>query len=156
MPFTDSDVTSITSHIYNWVLFLLWLCLFVLSGIISPLFSSSILGTYWLGESSFSVLSFCLSYWTGFLKQGYWSGLPFPSPVDHVFSELSTMIHPSLVVLHCMAHFIALDKAVVHVIIVNDKFHENSQMKILFIYSEHAHINISRSTNKVTSLLKYT
>ena len=39
-------ITSITSHIHNWVLFLLWLGLFILSGAISLLFSSSILGTY--------------------------------------------------------------------------------------------------------------
>ena len=44
--FAASDVTSITSHIDNWVLFLLWLHLFILSGVISPLFSSNILGTY--------------------------------------------------------------------------------------------------------------
>ena len=44
--FTASDFTSITSHIHNWVLFLLWLHLFILSGVISPLISSSILGTY--------------------------------------------------------------------------------------------------------------
>ena len=34
------------SHIHNWVLFLLWLCFFILSGVISPLISSSVLGTY--------------------------------------------------------------------------------------------------------------
>ena len=52
-----------------------------------------------------------------FSRQEYWSGLPFPSPVDHVLSELSTMTHPSWVALHGMAHsFIELDKAVVHVI----------------------------------------
>ena len=39
----------------------------------------------------------------------------FPSPVDHVLSELSTMTCPSWVALHGMAHsFIELDKAVVH------------------------------------------
>ena len=32
------------SHIHNWVLFLLWLHPFILSGVISPLISSSILG----------------------------------------------------------------------------------------------------------------
>ena len=37
---------SITSHIHNWVLLLLWLHPFILSGVISPLISSSILGTY--------------------------------------------------------------------------------------------------------------
>ena len=52
-----------------------------------------------------------------FSRQEYWSGLPFPSPVDQVLSELSTITHPSWVALHSMAHsFIELDKAVVHVI----------------------------------------
>ena len=39
-----------TSHIHKWVLFLLWLHPFILSGVISPLISSSILGTYQPGE----------------------------------------------------------------------------------------------------------
>ena len=52
-----------------------------------------------------------------FSRQGYWSGLPFPSPVGHVLSELSTMIHLFWVALHGMAHsFIELDKAVFHMI----------------------------------------
>ena len=77
---------------------------------------------YWaptdLGSSSFSVLSFCLFIlFMGFSRQEYWSGLPFPSPVDHILSELSTMTHPSWVAIHRVAHsFIELDKAVVHVI----------------------------------------
>ena len=37
-----SDLTCITSLIHNWVLLLLWLHLFILSGVISPLISSSI------------------------------------------------------------------------------------------------------------------
>ena len=45
--------TSITSHIHNWALFSLWLHLSILSGVISPLFSSGILGTYWPGEFIF-------------------------------------------------------------------------------------------------------
>ena len=53
----------------------------------------------------------------GFSRQEYRSGLPFPSPVDPVLSELSTMTHPSCVALHGMSHsFIELDKAVAHVI----------------------------------------
>ena len=44
--FTAWDFISITSHIHNWALFLLWLSLFILSRVISPLFSSSILGIY--------------------------------------------------------------------------------------------------------------
>ena len=77
---------------------------------------------YWapihLGSSSFSVLSFCLFIlFMGFSRQEYLSGLPFPSPVDHILSELSSMTCPSWVALHGMAHsFIELDKAVVHVI----------------------------------------
>ena len=77
---------------------------------------------YWaptdLGSSSFSVLSFCLSIlFIRFSKQEYWSSLPFPSPADHVLSELSTMTYLSWVALHSMAHgFFDLDKAVVHVI----------------------------------------
>ena len=52
-----------------------------------------------------------------FSRQEYWSGLPFPSLVDHVLSELSTTTCLSWVELHGMAHgFIELDKAVVHVI----------------------------------------
>ena len=48
---------------------------------------------YWaptnLGSSSFSVLSFCLFIlFLGFSRQEYWSGLPFPFPVDHVLSPL--------------------------------------------------------------------
>ena len=77
---------------------------------------------YWaptdLGSLSFSVLSFCLFIlFMGFSRQEHWSGLPFPSPVDHILSELSTMTRSSWVALQGMAHsFIELDKAVVHVI----------------------------------------
>ena len=53
----------------------------------------------------------------GFSRQEYRSGLPFPSPVDHVLSELSTMTRLSCVAQYSMAHsFIELDNAVVHVI----------------------------------------
>ena len=77
---------------------------------------------YWapidLGSSSFSIQLFYLFIlFMGFSRQEYWSGLPFPSPVDYVLSELSTMTHPPWVALHDMAHsFIELDQAVVHVI----------------------------------------
>ena len=53
----------------------------------------------------------------GLSRKEYWSGLPFPAPVDHVLSELSTMTHASWVAIHGMApSFIELDKAVVHAI----------------------------------------
>ena len=83
---------------------------------------SSPIAYYWapanLGSSSFRVIPFCLFIlFMEFPRQEYWSGLPFPSPVDHILSELSTMTHPSWMALHGMAYsFIELDKAVVHVI----------------------------------------
>ena len=48
---------------------------------------------YWapthLGSSSFSVLFLCLFIlFMGFSRQEYWSGLPFPSPVDYIFCSL--------------------------------------------------------------------
>ena len=73
---------------------------------------------YWapsgLGSSSFSILSFCLFIlFMGFSRQKYWSGLPFPSPVEHILSDLSSMTHclgwPHMAWLS----FIELDKAVV-------------------------------------------
>ena len=88
------------------------------SRIISPLISSSILGTYWPGEFIFQCPIF-LPFHTvhGFSREEYWSDFPFPSPVDHVLSELSTMTRLSWVALHVIAYsFIELDKAVVHVI----------------------------------------
>ena len=90
---------------------------------------------YWtpsdLRHSSFSVISFhFFILFMGFSRQEYWSGLPFPSPVDHVLSELSTMTRLSWVTLHGMAHsFMELDKAVVHVI----SFYSHSIMFSKFI-----------------------
>ena len=46
------------------------------------------------GSSSFSVLSFCLFIlFMGFSRQDYWSGLPFPFPVGHIWWELSTITY---------------------------------------------------------------
>ena len=114
--FTASDFTSITSHIHSWALFLLWLCLFILSGVISPLFSSSVLGTYWLGKFIFQCHIF-LPFHTvhEVLMARILKWFAIPSPVDHILSELFTVIYLSWVALHGMAHsFIELDKAVVH------------------------------------------
>ena len=73
---------------------------------------------YWaptdLGSSSFSILAFCLFIlFMGFSRQESWSGLPFPSPVDHILSDLSTMTRPSWVAPGAWLSFIKLDKAVV-------------------------------------------
>ena len=59
---TASDLASNTSHIHNWVLFLLWLHLFILFEVISPPTSSSILGTYRPGEFIFQCQAFHIVY----------------------------------------------------------------------------------------------
>ena len=76
---------------------------------------------YWtpsdLEGSSFSVTSFCLFIqFMGFSRQEYWSGLPFPLPVGHGLSELSTMTRLSWAAVHGMVHTLPLcyDKAVIH------------------------------------------
>ena len=90
-------------------MFLLWLHLFILSGVISPLISSSTLGLYQPGEFIFQCPIFLPFHTVHGVRILKW--LPFPSPVDYVLSELSTMS------LHGMAHsFIELNKAVIHVI----------------------------------------
>ena len=80
--YTASDLASITSHIHNWVLFLLWLHLFILSGVISPLISSSILGTYLPGEFIFQCpIFFPFHTFHGVLKARIlrWFAFPFSS-----------------------------------------------------------------------------
>ena len=116
--FTASDFISITCHIHNWVLCLLWLHLFILPGVISPLISSSMLGSYRPGEFIFQCPVFLpLILFMVFSRQEYCSGLPFPSPVDHILSDLSTMTSQSWMTVHGMAHgFIESDMAVVHVV----------------------------------------
>ena len=51
--FTASNFSFTTRHIHSWALFALWPRLFILSRVISPLISSSILGTYRPGEFLF-------------------------------------------------------------------------------------------------------
>ena len=71
---------------------------------------------YWapIDLASFSVLSFCLFIlFMGFSRQEYWSGLPFPSPVDHILSHLYTMTRQSWVAPWAWLGFIELEKAVV-------------------------------------------
>ena len=105
----------------KWVLFLFWLLLFILSGVISPLISNSILGTYCPGEFIFQCPIF-LPFHTvhGVLKARilkchsvfaipFSSGPRFARTVHHDPSVLGGPTD--------MAHsFIELDKAVVHVI----------------------------------------
>ena len=104
---------------HNWASFPFWPSCFVLFGTISGCFLLFPI-TYGtpsnLGGSSFSVISFCLFLkFMGFSRQIDRSGLPFPSPVDHILSEHSTMTCLSWVALHGMAHrFIELCKPLCH------------------------------------------
>ena len=80
--FTALDFTSITSHIHNWALFSLWLCLFILSGGISPLFSRCILSNYQPEEFIFQCHIFFPFYTLhGALKVRMlkWFAIPFSS-----------------------------------------------------------------------------
>ena len=98
---TASDLASITSHIHMWVFFLLWLHPFILSGVIFPLISSSILGTYRPGEFIFQCPIF-LPFHTvhGVLKAGIlkWFAIPFSSG-PHFFRtlhhDLSVLVGPT-------------------------------------------------------------
>ena len=103
-------VTSTTGHCF---------CFGSISSFFLELFLHSSLVAYLAptkqGSSCFNVISFCFFIlFMGFSGQKYWGGLPFPSPVDHILSEISTMTPPSWVALYSMVHsFIELDKAVI-------------------------------------------
>ena len=103
-----SPVTSTTGY---------WFCFDSIPSFFLELFLPWSPVAYWaptdLGSSSFSILSFCLFIlFMGFSRQEYWSGLPFPSPVDHILSDLFTMTRPSWVAPRAWLSFIELDKAV--------------------------------------------
>ena len=108
-----SPVTSITGHC---------VCFSSISSFFLELFLQAspvaYLTVIYLRFSSFIVIYFCLFIlFMGFSRQEYWHGLPFPSPMDHVLSELFAMTSLSWVALHGMAHsFTELHKAVFHVI----------------------------------------
>ena len=101
-----------------WALFLLWLSLFIPSGAISLLLSSSILGTYQREEFIFHCPIFLPFHPIhGVLKARIlkWFAIPFSS--GPYFVRALHMIHPYWLALHRMAHsFFELDKAVSHVI----------------------------------------
>ena len=80
--FTASDLASIASHIHKWVLLLLWLHPFILSGVISPLIFSSILGMYQPGDFIFQCPIFLVFHTVhGVLKARIpkWFAIPFSS-----------------------------------------------------------------------------
>ena len=94
--FTALDFTSITSHTHSWMLLLLWLRLFILSGVISPLFSRSTLSTYRPGEFIFQCAMF-FSFHTvhGVLKARIlkWFAIPFSSgPCDKKWTNVDSIL----------------------------------------------------------------
>jgi len=108
-----SPVTSTNGHCFHFgSISSFFLVLFLHSSLVANCASTN------LRCLSFSVISVWLfMLLMGFSRQEYQSGLPLPSPVNHVLSKLSTITHVSWVALHSLAYsFIELDKAVVHVI----------------------------------------
>ena len=82
LPSTASNVPSITSPIHNWVLSLLWLHPFILSGVRSPLVSRSIMGMYQPGKFIFHCPFFCPHHTIhGVIKARIlkWFAIPFSS-----------------------------------------------------------------------------
>ena len=84
-----SPVTSAAEHCF---------CFGSVSSFFLELFCHSSPVAYWtptnLGSSSFTVISFyLLILFMGFLRQEYWSGLPFLSPVNHILSFGSHFVH---------------------------------------------------------------
>ena len=96
LVFIVLDFTSITSYIHNWVLFLLWLHLVILSGVISRLISSSILGTYQPVEFIFQCPVFLLFHTIhGILKAKILKWFAIPSSSGPYF--IRTLHHdPSI------------------------------------------------------------
>ena len=85
-----SSATSTPGHCF---------CFGSTSSFFLELFLHSSPAAYWaptdLGSLSFSVIYFCLFIlFMGFLTQEYWSGLPFPSPVD-TWETLANVLHCS-------------------------------------------------------------
>ena len=84
-----SPVTSTTGY---------WFCFGSIPSSFLELFLHWCPVAYWaptnLGSSSFSILSFCLFIlFMGFSRQEYWSGLLFPSPVDHILFYGWVIVH---------------------------------------------------------------
>ena len=117
--FTALDFTFTTRHIHSWASFPLWARLFILSEAISPLFSSSILDTFWPGQLIFQCHIFLPFHTVHGSSQGknaevvchsllQWTTFCQNSPPWHVCLGWT-----------CMAHsFIELHKAVIHMIIL--------------------------------------
>ena len=142
--FTASDSTFTTRHIHNWASFLRWPRCFILSRTISNcclLFPSSILGAFWPRGFIFWCHIFLPFHDVcEVLESRILEWLPFPPPGDLILSELFTMICPSWVALHGMAHsFIELQKPLHHekAVIYEEVFKRYGLviLQLLYLYS---------------------
>ena len=68
------DFTSITSHIRSWVLFLLWLCLFIPSGVISPV-------AYWAVRTGHGTTDWFQ------IRKGVWQGCILSACFFNLYAE---------------------------------------------------------------------
>ena len=121
LSFTASEFIFTTRHIHKWVSFPLWLRLFILSGAISLLLSSSIVVTYQPGVGGWLLIFQCHIFLPfnsvhGVLKARILMSFAIP------FSSGPLSVRPLHHDLSCphtaWLSFIELDKAVVHVIIL--------------------------------------
>ena len=105
MFFTALVFTCTTRHIHSWALLPRSPSLLILSGAIPLLLLSSILDSFQPGGLILQCHSF-LPFHTvhGVFKERYWSGMPSPPPLGHIFSELFSITHLSCMALHSMAH----------------------------------------------------
>ena len=103
---------------------------------------------YWapndLGSSSFSVISFCLyMLFLGFSRQEYRSGLPFPSSVDHILSELaSTSLKSGSVILPALFFYLKMALAIFFFFLLL-LFHTNLRT-VFSISIKNSHWNFDR------------
>ena len=99
--FTVSNLASITNPTHNWVLFFPWLHPCILSGVICPLISSSILGTYQPGKFIFQCpIFFPFHTVDGVFKARIlkWFAIPFssgPHSVRPLHHDPSVLGHPT-------------------------------------------------------------
>ena len=105
------NFTSITSHIHNWALFSLWLCLFILSGGISPLFSRCILSNYQPEEFIFQCHIFFPFYTLhGALKVRMlkWFAIPFSNGHRFVRNVNESICHLGRNEIFCLQHWFSV------------------------------------------------
>lgn len=96
LVFTASEFPFVTRHIHSWAAFWLWSSHFILSETTCsclPLFLVACWTfprAHFLYHIWYHIIALMLSI--GFFWHRYWSGSPFPFPVDYPLSELSIMI----------------------------------------------------------------